>query len=74
VGGFVSLRFNKAITLYSGYWGAPGSRTLTGSFPYFVQPERSMADQFFRPGFTQGAWIDGEPWKGFITSCSPVTA
>ena len=23
-----------------------------------------MADQFFRPGFTQGAWIDGEPWKG----------
>jgi hypothetical protein len=20
---------------------------------------------FFRPGFTQGAWIDGEPWKGF---------
>ena len=24
-----------------------------------------MADQFFRPGFTQGAWIDGEPWKGF---------
>ena len=65
VGGFVSWRFNNAITLYSGYWGAPGSRTLTGSFPYFVQPERSMADQFFRPGFTQGAWIDGEPWKGF---------
>jgi hypothetical protein len=24
-----------------------------------------MADQFFRPGFTQGAWIDGEPLKGF---------
>ena len=65
IGGFVSWRFNKAITLYSGYWGAPGSRTLTGSFPYFVQPERSMADQFFRPGFTQGAWIDGEPLKGF---------
>jgi hypothetical protein len=64
-GGYVSWKFNKAITLYSGYWGAPGSRTLTGSFPYFVQPERSMADQFFRPGFTQGAWIDGEPLKGF---------
>jgi hypothetical protein len=65
IGGFVSWRFNRSITLYSGYWGAPGSRTLTGSFPYFVQPERSMADQFFRPGFTQGAWIDGEPLKGF---------
>ena len=65
VGGFVSWKFNKSITLYSGYWGAPGSRTLTGSFPYFIQPERSMADQFFRPGFTQGVWIDGEPLKGF---------
>jgi len=65
VGGYVNWRFNKAITLYAGYWGAPGSRTLTGPFPYFVQPERSMADQFFRPSFTQGSWIIGEPWKGF---------
>jgi hypothetical protein len=65
VGGYVSWNFNKAITLYAGYWGAPGSRTLAGPFPYFVQPERSMADQFFRPSFTQGAWILGEPWKGF---------
>jgi hypothetical protein len=65
VGGYVNWRFNKAITLYGGYWGAPGSRTLTGSFPFFVQPERSMADQFFRPSFTQGSWIIGEPWKGF---------
>lgn len=24
-----------------------------------------MADQFFRPGFTQGAWIDGEPWNAY---------
>jgi hypothetical protein len=63
-GGFVSWKFNKAATIYAGYWGAPGSRTLTGSFPYFVQPERSMADQFFRPGFTQGSWVDGEFWKG----------
>ena len=23
-----------------------------------------MADQFFRPGFTQGMWVDGEFWKG----------
>ena len=64
VGGYVSWQFGKALTIYSGYWGAPGSRTLTGSFPYFVQPERSMADQFFRPGFTQGTWVDGEVWKG----------
>jgi hypothetical protein len=63
-GGYVSWRFNKAIGIYAGYWGSPGSRTLTGTFPYFVQLDRSMADQFFRPGFTQGTWIDGSFWKG----------
>src|SRR5438046_7669626 len=26
--------------------------------------DRSMADQFFRPGFTRGTWMDGEFWKG----------
>ena len=63
-GGYISWRFNKAIGIYAGYWGSPGTRSLTGTFPYFVQLERSMADQFFRPGFTQGSWIDGEFWKG----------
>ena len=64
-GGYVSFKFNKAIAAYAGYWGAPGTRSLTGTFPYFVQLDRTMADQFFRPGFTQGTWIDGEPWNGF---------
>jgi hypothetical protein len=63
-GGYVSWKFNNAIAIYAGYWGAPGTRSLTGTFPYFVQLDRSMADQFFRPGFTQGTWIDGEFWKG----------
>src|SRR4029079_6402782 len=26
--------------------------------------DRSMADNFFRPGFTQGVWANGEPLKG----------
>jgi len=64
IGGYVSWRFNKGLSLYGGYWGAPGSRTLAGTFPYFASIDRSMADNFFRPSFTQGAWIDGEPVKG----------
>jgi hypothetical protein len=64
VSGNVSWRFNKAITLNTGYWAVPGTRTLTFTFPYFTQPERSMADNFFRPGFTQGIWFTGEPVKG----------
>jgi hypothetical protein len=64
VSGNVSWKFNDAITLNTGYWAVPGTRTLTFTFPYFTQPERSMADNFFRPGFTQGIWFTGEPAKG----------
>ena len=64
VSGNISWRFNKALTLHTGYWSVPGTRTLTFTFPYFTQPERSLADNFFRPGFTQGVWATGEPVKG----------
>jgi hypothetical protein len=64
VGGYVGWEFNKAVTLHAGYWTVPGSRTLSYTFPYFTQPDRSMADNFFRPGFTQGIWATGEPVNG----------
>lgn len=62
--GNFSWQFNKALTLNAGYWAVPGTRTLTYTFPFFTQPERSLADNFFRPGFTQGIWATGEPIKG----------
>jgi hypothetical protein len=64
VGGFVGWEFDKALTLQAGYWTVPGTRTLSYTFPYFTQPDRSMSDNFFRPGFTQGIWATGEPVKG----------
>jgi hypothetical protein len=64
VSGNIGWEFSKALTLHAGYWAVPGSRTLTFTFPYFTQPERSLADNFFRPGFTQGIWATGEPIKG----------
>lgn len=64
VSGNVAWQFNKALTLTGGYWSVPGTRTLVFTFPYFTQPERSLADNFFRPGFTQGIWATGEPVKG----------
>lgn len=64
VAGNIGWRFNKALTLTTGYWSVPGTRTLVFTFPYFTQPERSLADNFFRPGFTQGIWATGEPVKG----------
>ena len=64
VAGNVGWQFNKAFTLTAGYWSVPGTRSLVFTFPYFSQPERSLADNFFRPGFTQGVWATGEPLKG----------
>jgi hypothetical protein len=60
----VGWRFNKALSLTAGYTGVPGSRSLVNTFPFFAAIDRSMADNFFRPGFTQGVWANGEPVKG----------
>jgi hypothetical protein len=53
-------QFNKAFTLTAGYTGVPGSRSLVNTFPFFQSTDRTMADNFFRPGFTQGLWASGE--------------
>jgi hypothetical protein len=64
VAGNIGWRFNKGLTLTGGYTGVPGSRSLVSTFPFFQPTDRSMADNFFRPGFTQGVWANGEPLKG----------
>lgn len=64
VAGNIGWQFNKAFTLTAGYTGVPGSRSLVNTFPYFTATDRSMADNFFRPGFTQGLWANGELGHG----------
>jgi hypothetical protein len=63
VAGNIGWRFGKAFSLTAGYTGVPGSRSLVATFPFFAAIDRSMADNFFRPGFTQGAWANGELLK-----------
>jgi hypothetical protein len=65
VAGNIGWSFNKAITVFGGYTGVPGSRSLVNTFPFFTSTDRTMADNFFRPGFTQGLWATGEPAKGW---------
>jgi hypothetical protein len=64
VAGNIGWRFSKGLTITGGYTGVPGSRSLVNTFPFFQPTDRSMADNFFRPGFTQGVWANGEPVKG----------
>ena len=56
----IGWSFNKALTVFGGYTGVPGSRSLVNTFPFFSSTDRTMADNFFRPGFTQGAWATGD--------------
>jgi hypothetical protein len=64
VAGTIGWQFNNAVTLTGGYTGVPGSRSLVNTFPFFTAADRSMADNFFRPGFTQGVWANGELREG----------
>jgi hypothetical protein len=64
VAGNIGWQFNQALTLTGGYTGVPGSRSLVNTFPFWTANDRSMADNFFRPGFTQGVWANGEPVEG----------
>ncbi len=64
VAGNVGWQFNKALTITGGYTGVPGSRSLVNTFPFFTATDRTLADNFFRPSFTQGVWANGEPVKG----------
>jgi len=71
VAGNIGWQFNKHLTLMAGYTGVPGSRSLVNTFPYYTATDRSMADNFFRPGFTQGLWATGELskrlyYQGFV--------
>jgi len=64
IAGNIGWQFNKAFTLTGGYTGVPGSRSLVATFPFFQSTDRTMADNFFRPGFTQGIWANGEVTRG----------
>jgi hypothetical protein len=64
VAGTIGWQFSKGLTLTGGYTGVPGSRSLVNTFPFFASADRTMSDNFFRPGFTQGIWASGEPVKG----------
>jgi hypothetical protein len=64
IAGNIGWQFNQGLTLTGGYTGVPGSRSLVNTFPFWTAMDRTMADNFFRPGFTQGVWANGEPVEG----------
>ncbi len=66
IGGNLNYVFNKHLTLYGGYGGLPGSRSMVGAFPYFLASDRVLTDEFFRPGFAGGVWANGQIVPGIL--------
>jgi len=60
----VGYQFDPKFNLYAGVFGNMGSRSLQGSHPYWLGHDRVMADEFFRPFFTQGLYANGEVLPG----------
>jgi hypothetical protein len=63
--GYVGYVFDRAFALRAGFFSLPSVRSLTGTYPFFHSTDRSMANNFVRPGFTQGVWANGELFPGF---------
>ena len=59
VGGALTYSFNKWVTLGMGWNAYPGTQSLQGSHPYWESYDRVMADEFFRPFFSQGIFGQG---------------
>jgi hypothetical protein len=65
VGGAIYYRFGKLMTLGGGWNAYPGTMSLQGSHPYWESYDRVMADEFFRPYFSQGVFAQGNLFPGF---------
>lgn len=57
-------QFTRRFNLYAGLNGLPGTRSLQGSHPYWLGHDRVMADEYFRPYFSNGVWVQGELTPG----------
>ncbi len=60
IGGALSYNFSKRFSLGMGWNAYPGTISLQGSHPYWTSYDRVMADEFFRPYFSQGLFAAGE--------------
>jgi DNA-binding protein H-NS len=59
VGGALYYNFGKFMDLGAGWNAYPGTMSLQGSHPYWLSYDRVMADEFFRPYFSQGVFAKG---------------
>lgn len=65
VAGYLSYRISDALNVAAGISGLPSTRTLEGSWPFFLKADyRTIADEYFRGSYTSGFFASGEPVRG----------
>jgi hypothetical protein len=62
--GFLGYQFHRKFNVYGGINTLGGTRSVMGSHPFWLANDRVMADEFFRPSFSGGAWVNGELLPG----------
>lgn len=61
IGGYLSYKFNDALSVQAGIGALPTSRTVMYTFPNWLRIDnRTVADDFLRGSYTTGIWADGE--------------
>lgn len=63
--GNLQYALSPAFTFGAGIVPNLGTRSMTGPWPFFLGSDRVLAEEFFRPGFTSGAWVTGEALPNF---------
>ena len=63
--GNIGYQFSPRFNVYAGINGNPGTRSMQGSHPFWLGHDRVMADEFFRPFFASGLYVQGEAVPGF---------
>ena len=59
--GNLQYTFNKYFTLGGGIRSLPGTRSVEGNFPFWMNVDsRHIADEFMRPSYTSGIWATGQ--------------
>jgi hypothetical protein len=62
--GNLSYSFANAFNVGAGIRSLPGTRSVEGNFPFWLGVDtRLIADEFFRPSYTSGAWAWGQITK-----------
>ena len=70
--GSITYEVEDRLHIGGGIGGMPGIRSLLGSHPYWLGTDRFLAEEYFRPGFSGGIWMDGRHGSSSRNHGTPV--